>query len=538
MTEIQKKYRLNFAKKSTRFVYSGALVFLIAFGGCHQKEKKKKSCCEVRLAVDSPLRSLHPHIGVDCPATHALRMIYEGLLRRGEDRQIVAGVATHYTVSKDRCRYTFFLRQSYWSNGDLLTAYDFERTWKEAVTPGSTHWGSSVFSVIRHAAACIRGEAEVDEVGVRAVDAYTLVVDLEHPAPYFPSLVASTMYAPVHTSARAGGPMVVNGPFYVKSWKGGQKLTLQKNRWYWDVAAVKLDKLHFYVIPDPMAQFYLYEQGELDYIGDPLTPLPCDVLKKRGVKSDLLFAPSATVSWIFVNTEVFPFHHPRLRRALMLALDRKLLTQHIAQLGEIPTTRLLKLDSVGLSFGSVEQKRDQARALFEEALADLGVSRAELSPLTISHRASLWATRLMQAVQQQWQEVLGWEVKLEASDWTSHVGKVIQGRYELAEMRWIFWYDDPMHVLQSFGNKEVEVNVSRWESDEYCQVIASADWELDREKRRRELIKAEKLLIEEAPVIPLYFNHIAYLKSPRLKGVMLSPCHDIDFKHAYVEPVD
>ncbi len=345
---------MNVLKRPTGLFFLIALVSSSTFGGCRPKEKEEPRR-EVRLAVDSPLRSLHPHIGVDCPAVHAVRMVCEGLLRRAGDRQTVAGIATHYTVSADRCRYTFFLRPSYWSNGDLLTAYDFERTWKEAVTPRHAHWGSRVFSVIRHATACLRGDACIDEMGVRAVDAHTLVVDLEHPAPYFPSLVASTMYAPVHASTREEGLKVVNGPFCVTHWKGGEKLTLAKNPRYWDAAAVKLDKLHFYVIPDPMAQFYLYEQGELDYIGEPLTPLLSDVVKKKGMKSDLLFSPSATVSWIFINTEVFPFHHPRLRQALMLALDRKVLTEHIAQLGEIPTMRLFQLDSEDLFFGPVEQ---------------------------------------------------------------------------------------------------------------------------------------------------------------------------------------
>lgn len=534
---LRRNWSLHFLSdsfcKRLLIVFSLTCFFVVGCSGKKEKNREKKDT--LRIAIDSPIRSLDPHVGIDCPATHAIRMIFECLLRRGVgDDQIVPGVAKHYTISEDGCIYTFYLRKSYWSNGDQVSARDFEWAWKRALSPGSVHLGSFVFGVIKNALACMKGEASPHQVGVQAVNEDTLVVHLDHPAPYFPTLVCSTLYAPLHQGAQKSDAAISNGPFLIKKWKKNQLLILEKNPTYWDEENVFLNQICFQVIPDPAAQFYLYEQQELDYIGDPLSPLAIDIVKGKGFEDKIEHKPSTTVSWIFVNTEVFPLTHPKLRRALSLAIDRKNLTQHVLQLGEIPTKRVLNIPVFSDSTSSHDKDDcNRAKRYFNEALQELHLTHKQLPTVVLSHRSIPWATRLMQAVQQQWQDTLGLRVELEVADWSTHFSKVAQGTYQLAEMRWVFWFDDPMHLLGSFGDKELAINVTSWESQEYRADLISADWAQDEVEREQWLLKAEEKLLDQMPVIPLYFAQMSYLKNPNLKGMGFSRCHEIDFKTAY-----
>ncbi|MEM7175828.1 MAG: peptide ABC transporter substrate-binding protein [Chlamydiota bacterium] len=526
-------YHKRAKQKALMIIFFSAFL-LISCSGKEENDREKRNV--LRIGIDSSIRSLDPQVGIDCPATHAIRMIFECLLRRGADgTAIVPGVAERYTLSEDRCIYTFYLRSSYWSNGDPVTAHDFEWAWKRALSPGSAQLGSFIFDVIKNAAAYRKGNAAPGQVGVRAVDDRILVVHLERPTPYFPALVCSTMYAPLHSCYRTSKKVISNGPFTVKKWKQGQLFVVERNPTYWDADSVILDEICLQVIPDPVAQFYLYEQGELDYIGEPFSPLAIDVVKKSRFESAIARSPSTTVSWIFINTESFPLTHPKLRRALALALDRKILTQHLLELGEVPTQRVLTIPGVSNArFTRCSESQAQARRYFSAALAELSLNREALPPIRLSHRSAPWATRLMQAVQQQWQDILGLRVELESADWATHFSKVAQSNYQLAEMRWVFWFDDPIHLLGSFGDKELAINVTRWDNREYRENLIAADWAQDQVERNQWLLKAEAKLLDQMPVIPLYFAQLSYLKQSHVAGVTLSRCSEIDFKTAYL----
>lgn len=512
--------------------------FVFGFFGCERNRRESfPSSTTLRLAMETPVRSLHPHLGVDNPTTHVIRMVYEGLLRKkGKEGVIVPGVATHYTVSKDQLTYTFHLRKSFWANGDLVTAHDFERTWKEAVSPGSVCLGAAAFAVLKNGKACLQGEKDSSCLGVHAWDEQTLVVSLDHLVPYFSDLVCSTIYFPVHVSKQEGGEVIGNGPFMVQRWQVGGDFVAQKNPLYWDEKEVSLSKIDVQVIPDPAAQFYLYEQGELDYIGDPFNPLPVDLLRSSQLANAVQTKPSVAINWILINTREFPLNSVHFRKALSQVIDREALTKYVLELQERPTSRLTSLkDYSENSSREGKTMQEEGMASLQKALLERNLSLEDLPKLRLSHRSSLWATRLMQELQQQWQEKLGIQVDLEVADWSAHFQKVAKGNYQLAEMKWIPWVDDPTNLLEMFAGGDFAINVTGWCDAEYEQHLFSANWEKKRKKRIEALKKAEDRVLEQMPVIPLCFVQISYLHPPYLKGVSFSTCTEIDFKWAFIE---
>ena len=150
---------------------------------CNKKEGKNNENRMVNLSIIAPIRSLDPRISNESPCTHVITMLFEGLMRLGPHGDILPGVAESVDISDDQCTYTFHLRDSLWSNGDTVTAYDFEYAWKKSVDPKTAQNGAVTFYAIKNVEACLTKKATIDDVGIQALDDYTLEVKLEHPAP-------------------------------------------------------------------------------------------------------------------------------------------------------------------------------------------------------------------------------------------------------------------------------------------------------------------------------------------------------------------
>ena len=510
--------------------------------GCSQGNLKKHKNV-VRLAFTSDIRSLEPRISGEYPSCHVINMTYEGLMRLSLDGDPVPGVARSVSISEDQKTYTFYLRNSFWSNGDPVTAYDFEYAWKKSVNPLYAKTGAFSFYAIKNVKDCLGKTVDIDQVGIKALDAKTLQVELEHPAPYFLSLCTCATYSPIHQETDQNHPewasslnadYVCNGPFIVKSWSRDNAIYLEKNIHYWDVETVQVHGIHIQVIPDANTQFLLFQKGELDLIGQPLNALPTEITLDRKEKGELDTIDASGVYWLFVNTEKHPYSNTHFRKAFSYAINREEITQHVFQLGEKPATGILGANlKIREKPYFKDGNHELARHHLHLALEEMELEVEDLPTIQLSHRCSEFDSRVMQVIQEQVHNVLGLKVETHQLDWPVHFSQVAKGNYEIGEMPWNSWINDPIYMLDTFRNKSASINMSRWEDPTYQELLKKSDEEIDLNQRTEYLRQAETLLMEEMPIIPICFPKIYFLKNPQLKGVYVSPLKEIDFRYSY-----
>lgn len=510
------------------------------------KKTPPSFCQKIRISFPDDIRSLDPRVGIDNSSPHVIKMLFDGLFRRGLNGDLEPAIAKSYTVSKDGKIYTFHLRPCQWSDGEEVTAYDFEYAWKKSVDPHAfdIRQGAFYFYTIKNAEACVLGEASADDVGIYAKDSKTLVIELENPVPYFLELTASSPFYPVpkHIAEKneqwgLENDLVCNGPFKLRKWVRNDKIKVRKNPLYWDSHNVQIEKINIKIIKDEITAFYLFEKGELDWIGSPLQRISCDV--SHGLEDGNHFHSinSAFMYWFFVNTERYPLNNKKLRQALCYAIDRNAIVYNVFDnLGEPALSVLSPVLSVQDQPYFNDDNVWLAKRLFKEALHEMGITQKELPDIHLSYvYNSEIHHRIAQAVQDNWRKVFGIQAKLERAEWHVHYDNVSKGNYDLGFMGWFPSAQDPILILQIFKNKIDQINKSNWQNSTYRDLLDLSDQSIDLEKRRKLLAKAETILMEQMPVIPICSLKRTYGKNPKLKKVLVSALENIDFKYAYLE---
>ena len=479
------------------------------------------------------LASLHPHTGIDMTCRNFQKSLFEALTRVGPDGKPHLAAASELSISPSQLEYTFTLRPMQWTNGEEVRAEHFENAWKAALAPDSSCLRPEVFYVVKNAQRAKKGEISLDQVGVKAVDARTLKVTLEHPTPYFLDLVANSFFCPLYDDAPT--PEVFNGPFSVETWEHDKKLVLAKNPTYWDADAIALEKIEVSLVNDSTTATLMYEKGELDWVGHPFTPLPLDMIEKAEHSSDFTQKPITGVYMISLNTEVFPLNSVKIRKALSIALDREQIARHVAQ-GQLPSKCVVPttMDLVAPDALYQESERE-AKKLFEEGLAELKLTRDAFPVLQYSYSTVPGQKKLAEAIQQRWEQTFGIQVELTVSEWNTFFANLGQRNYQIGGCVWYSVYNDPMYMLEMFTDKTHRYNTAQWESKHYQELIALAVNETDPTLRREHLKQAELLLLDEMPMIPLYVVRAKYLKSPRVENLLITDLGQADFKWCRVK---
>lgn len=524
------------------------LISLLSLTQCQRTDKAQekaplKDTRFLKLSFASELRSLDPRIGIDNPSCFVLRMLFEGLMHIGTDGKLSPGAAQSYEISEDQKTYTFHLRPTKWSNGEDVTAYDFEYTWKKIIDPNSITEGAHNFYIIKNAREVVQNKASINDLGIHAVDARTLVVELENPTPYFLEALATSSFFPVNSNldkrdpswtTKQGSEFVCNGPFLLESQKLENEITVLKNPAYWNSKQVQLPGIKIAIVKDAMTQLQMFEKNDIDWIGKPISNLPLDAIASMKKKNQILSFPAFTVYWFFLNTQKAPFTNKKMRKAFAYAINRKVIEEHILQEGGLSAMGVLphNLNAKGSPFFA-DHCVDLARKLFNEALEELHMSKESLSEITISTANVEINTRIAQVLQQQWQEAFGIHVKIVGNDWKVHFDKVKTGDFTIGGMKWQSRLRDPIYIMQTFRYADDSINMSRWENPRYQALLDASEKELSKEKRSDIFYEAEALLMDEMPVIPIYFYRLVYAKKNTLKNVYLSEVEDIDFRWAY-----
>lgn len=505
-------------------------------------EPKKLSLC-----ISSDVSSLDPRYGVDATSSQIIRMLFEGLMYIDTKGQVAHAIARAHEVSPDKKTYTFYLRSCQWSNGMDITAYDFEYSWKSILSANQKQRSMAAhhFYIIKNVAKFLKSEGELDEIGIRALDARTFQIELEEAVPYFLESITNTWFFPICKFAdqtngqwaqESGKGFVCSGPFHLKRHRHNNEIFMEKNPLFWDAENVALHRVSVSVVRDTMTRLCLFEKGRVDWVGRPLSGLPldaCAILKKE---NKITVSPSLGLYWYFFNTERFPFTNKKMRQAFAYALNREEITNYILQAGEEPALAVLPL-AYGLQASSSfkDNNKEKAQELFASALSELGIKKENLPELTISYNTDETHQSVAQAIQHQLFSVLGVKVKLRHTEWKVHYSNLMQGDFCIGGMMWHSWVRDPIYILQTFRSKDDGINMSRWQNTEFQEILAASDRETDENQRKKLLSAAQSLLMEEMPVMPIYFTSTAYGKSENLRNVNVIESSILDIRHAYFE---
>ena len=445
------------------------------------------------------------------------------------------------TVSGDKLTYTFTLRDTIWSNNTPVTAYDFERTWKDILDPSFPSVNAYLFSMIKNAQSAKKGLVPLDQVGIKALDAKTLQITLDRPTPYLFKLLASYAFFPIDIAndqknpnwAYTGDQCACNGPFILEKWDHGSQVIVRRNPSYRKTKDLHPEKIVFNIVENNAVTLEMFKQGSIDMVGDALTDIPLEDIPALEKKWTFRSKPSSRSRFININTEKFPFNHPKIRRAFGLAINRQQLLGligkgikknistsgiNIAYQADLSATNIVTpcVKENRYSYFFKDNDVTQAKILLEEGMAELGITKEAFKSIVFHCCSQAYgASEIMQIIQQQWLNALGIFLKLEKLDFSTGLDKLRSGDYSICFVGWASMYYDPINFLERFKYKSYITNFSNWENPKFIELLDRSDYE-DGEKRLLTLEEAEKVLIEEMPVIPLYHQDCVYLINPNL----------------------
>lgn len=510
------------------------LTLTLFLAGCTQKHNEEPKQTPKKLTLnlqegDPP--SLNPYVGVDLRSRCLFLTLYEPLMRRGADGKLEFAAAKSVDIDPTQTIYTFHIRPHTWSNGEPVTAYHFEQAWKFALNPKSPSVRTDLFYPIINAKAAKMGLLPLEAVAISAPDPQTLIVELEHPTPYFLELTASSFFLPLY-HPNADDPLFYNGPYVAASHLPDEKLVFKKNPLYWDQESVEIEELDFLMVRDPMTALALFEKGELDLVGDPFSTIPFDVLPTL-LQSDELEAKTVSrIFYLLINTEHFPLNNKYIRKALSLSLNRDLFTEHLF-FGQEKTLSLLPSPLSLLEPGDLAPlpTAEECRALFEQGLKELGLTHETFPSITLSYAELSGQKKMAEFVQESWKETLGIEAKIKCSEWNVHSVDLRRKNYEIGALHLTTLYQDPMFYFDLFRDKKNASNYCSWENPLFKDYLERSEHALSAQDRSFLLRQAELLLIEEMPAIPIFTHNFQYLKQKDV-DLCLTDLGIYDFKHA------
>ncbi|MBS0655077.1 MAG: peptide ABC transporter substrate-binding protein, partial [Verrucomicrobia bacterium] len=509
-----------------------------------QFAKTKKNVPTLNISLPRPTSLLDPRIGTDRTSGIVIKMLYEGLLRVDPSGRPTPAVAAAVKVSADKKQYIFQLRQTKWTNGRPVTAHDFAYAWKKVLDPHFKTPYSYLFYPIRNAKRIKLGQLPIEQVGIIVRDDHTLEVLMEHPAPYFLELTAHWIYSPLCKEVDELNPgwayygddtYVCNGPFRLAKWNRNSEIQVLKNDLYWEAEAVRTSQINISIIEDPHRALSLYERGDLDFIGEPLSEIPHEAFKIRNFENKIITHPITAVHWYECNLQMAPFSSKKCRQALAIALSRKDLIEKIFSGIEKPAFSILP---PGLSQHKEPYFRDSnpllAKQLFHEGLQELGVTFKELGPFSICCSDQPTHHLIAHAASKQWKEILGLDCKIEICKWDRFMEKRLERAFHIMATTWYSWVYDPSYNLEHLSYPSNEMNVSGWHNASYTEYFEKAQHCLDKKERLSLLHEAENIVMEEIPVIPVFYYTFKYMKKEHLNNIYLSRLGQIDFKWASV----
>ena len=483
----------------------------------------------LQRGLPTDAETLDHHKARSIQAHDVLRDLGEGLVGYSATGDLIPAAAKSWDVSDDGLRYTIHLREGLrWSNGDALVAGHFVAGMRRLVDPATAAAYVDLLSGIENAAAISAGDIPVSMLGVEAPDDWTLVIRLAQPAPYFITLLSHPSTFPIHPPSivehgdafARPGRMVSNGAYRLDAWVPGALIVLKRNEHYWNNAATAIDAVNYHVLVQDTAELNRYRAGELHTTSTVPPDAFAQIRQQYG--DELHVAPYLGVYYYGFNLTKPPFKdNLALRQALSMAIDRELLAEKVVGRGEAPAYSWVpqgvnNYEPPQLSFASLgkDEREQVARRLYKEA----GYSKENPLRVEVRYNTNETNGKIAVAIQSMWREVLGVEAVLineESQVWLANMrqAKVTQ----VFRASWMSDYNDA-HAFLSILQTGNAMNMPRYEDVEYDALMESAAAQGDPKQRRLLLEEAERAMLADYPVIPLYFYVSKHLVSPEIEG--------------------
>lgn len=485
----------------------------------------------------------HPGLARGTHDSWVLEHTMEGLTKKGVDGIVQPGMAASWDLSSDGLTYTFHLRDGIkWSNGDPVTAQDFEYAWKFALSPEAASEYAYQLYYIKGGEEYNSEKGTADDVAIKSLDEKTLEVTLVAPTGYFLDLLNFYTYYPINKNVASSNPdwykeaatYVSNGAFMLTEWNHNENLVIKKNPDYYDSDLIKLEEIQFAIISDENTMWQMYQAGDLELA----YPLPADVVPTLVGKEG--FSANADLSTYYynVNTTIKPFSNAKIRKALAYAIDREAIVTHVTQGGQIPASSLTPPGLADVS-GDFNEKTgklygfnpEEAKKLLADGLAEEGLDKLSF---TMIYNTSTIHKAVAEAVQEMWKKNLDVDITLEPVDFQVKLDREVGLDYQVSRAGWIGDYLDPMTFMDMFvtggGN-----NNTGWGNAEYDRLIAEAKATADNDIRMANMHGAEKILADEMPIIPVYYYTKPQMLQTYVKGVFYPPNRYPQFHYAYIE---
>ncbi len=502
----------------------------------------------MRYISGSEPESLDPQVSTGQPEARIYLALYEGLTEyHPVTGQVIPAIAERWDVNANNTEFTFYLRQTArWSNGDPITARDFVYSLRRGLSPALAARSAYLAYSIKGAQAYNEGKGRAEDIGIQAVDDYTLKITLTTPVPYLTGLVAHQFFRLVprkaiekHGDAWTRPENIVTcGAFKVQSWRAYDRLIVVRDPMYWDAGVVKLDQITFYPVEDTTTQMILYKAGEVDAVYNHTVPYAW-VDEMRRLK-DYMDKPENAIEYYMLNTKKAPTNDLRVRRAFNMAIDKDALAVY-----RRVVKPLTAFTPEGIFPGYPQPRGDpfdpeKARALlaeagYRDANGKYDPKKFPVSDMEISFNTNEPNKQTAEFVQAQWKKHLQLTVPLKNVEWKTFLDSRAKLEYKgAARAGWVGDYMDPYTFLDLFST-EFGDNGTGWSPPEYVAMLREANTEHDPAKRYERLARAEVFLLAAQPIIPLYTSGSDWLKKPFVKGMYANPLTLHAWKYVYIE---
>ena len=490
----------------------------------------------LRVPIEGVISTIDPGLTVDMSSIDITEQLFLGLTDYDpKNYEVIPELAEKWTVSKDGTVYTFFLRKNVkWTKGRPVTAHDVVWAIQRNINPDTNCPYSYMLSILKNADNISSGDiTDLSQIGVRAIDDYTLEFTLNHAAAFFPAMVGVWIYRPLprETIEQFGEQWTdyknikTNGSYMLGDWKKGKKMTLKKNPDYYDADKVKIQEIHYIIVPESSVGLVMYENDELDIVGGEymrirLTEIPrikLDPILRKEYHNE----PALCTYYYGFNTKLPPVDNPLVRKAISASIDRQLLIEVVTKADQEPATTFTRppiFGSVGRSEGvGVHFNPKQAKKWLAEAGYENGKG---LEEIVLLHNTSEDNALIAQAIQTCIKHYLQVDIIVKDMEWTVYIDAIEQPKTpHIFRLGWCADYPDANNWLNEVFHPTKSANYIGWSNDEFAKLMDKAQRINDLKERKKIYKRGEQILCEEqAAIIPLYFGTAPYLVKSRVKG--------------------
>ncbi len=516
------------------------LLTVLFFSGCSNKVVNKKGENSVTINVTQELNTIDPSLSVDASSNIVLNNVYEGLYRLNDNNQAIpAGAKSMPKISKDGTVYLIELNdQARWSNGDKVTAEDYVFAWKRAIDSPDASQNNYLFSNLKNGTDILKKDKNSNELGISCTDSHTLQIELEQPMPYFTTMLAMPVFFPLNQTyveskgdkfASTSEMAIYNGPFVLEDFDGagissGWKYS--KNQEYWDKETVKLDTINIELVKETATNVNLFENRQVDEVN-----ILGEYAKNK--INDPSFVKEKTNQTVFLgyNQTKELFRNKKIRTAISLVIDREQLTSSVLGNGADPATGLIFEDLAinpitSKDFSKENQpflKTDlkEAKKLWLEGKEELGLAEKEDIPIQLITYENEDMSKVAEYLQGVIHENLeGAKVSINPYPVSVFMETARKQSFDMYLVSWGADYSDPNALLELFSSDNAN-NWGKYNSIKYDQLLLKAkENSLTPEKRWDNLLEAEKILMEEQGITPIYYSNQTYLRNSKLKNII------------------